>query len=133
MVAVRRSQIAVTLINIGVGKRSKVWQYFKQIIVDGVLKAEYLDNDCQMQLLTPNMSTTTLRRHLYYVHNLNEFKPIAKSSRKHKRSKISIHVKKQLDQLVIEAVVRDARCFTDFDKPGLKKLLEFAIPDKKMY
>ena len=47
---------------------------------------------------------------------------------KNQKKKLPPHTKKHLDQLVIEAVIRDARCFTDFDKPGLKKFLQLALP-----
>ncbi|CAF3271287.1 unnamed protein product [Rotaria sp. Silwood2] len=131
MVAVSRSQGSPSIISGAIGRRSKVWDYFKQVIVNGVAKAECLDDSCKMQLLTPNMSTSSLRRHLHNVHNLNEFKSTTNNVLKNQRKKLPVHVKKQLDQLIIEAVVRDARCFTDFDKPGLKKFLQFALPEYK--
>lgn len=42
------------------------------------------------------------------------------------------HTKQQLDQLMIEPVIRDARCFTDFDKPGQKKFLQLALPGNEL-
>ncbi|CAF1378545.1 unnamed protein product [Rotaria sp. Silwood1] len=132
MVAVTRSQDSSMAMNKTIGKKSKVWDYFKQVNVNGILKAECLHDDCKIQLLMPNMSTTSLRRHLHHVHQLDEFKICKKDLHKNRKKKLPPQVKKQLDKLLIEAVVRDARSFTDFDKPGLKRFLQFALPGKKM-
>ena len=64
----------------------------------------------------------------HLVHQLNEFKAAQKNVDKNQKKKLPPQTKKLLDQLVVEAVVRDARCFTDFDKPGLKKFLQLALP-----
>ena len=132
MVTVTRSQDSSTVMNKTIDKKSKVWDYFKQVIVNGILKAECLHDNCKIQLSMPNMSTTSLRRHLHNVHRLDEFKIYKKDLHKNRKKKLPPQVKKQLDELLIEAVVRDARPFTDFDKPGLKKFLQYALPGKKM-
>jgi pyruvate carboxylase len=132
MVAVTRSDDSSTPMNRTIEKKSKVWDYFKQVFVNGILKAECLYNNCKIHLSMPNMSTTSLRRHLHQVHQLNEFKTCKKDLHKNRKKKLPPQVKKQLDQLLIEAVVRDARSFTDFDKPGMKKFFKYALPGKQM-
>ena len=131
MVPATRSQDSSMVMNKIIGRKSKVWDCFKQINVNGILKAECLHDDRKIQLLMPNMSTTSLRRHLHHVHQFDEFKICKKLSHKSRKKKLPLQIKKQLDKLLIEAVVRDARAFTDFDKPGLKRFLQVALSGKK--
>lgn len=111
-----------------IGKKSKVWAFFKEITTNGALKAQCSIDNCNKQLFMPNMSTTSLRRHLHQYHGMNEFGPVKNDSQKKNLQNVPIVVKKKLDQLIIEAIAQDARTFSDFTKPGIKKLLHYAVP-----
>ena len=95
MVAVIRSQDSSMVMNKIIGRKSKVWDYFKQINVNGILKAECLHDDCKIQLLMPNMSTS-LRRQLHHVHQLDAFKICKKDLHENRKKNYLLKLKNNL-------------------------------------
>ncbi|CAF5228710.1 unnamed protein product, partial [Rotaria magnacalcarata] len=81
------------------------------------------------RISTNNGSTSTLRRHLILKHKL---KDLILPNIKTKRSTLSMDPirKQQLHNLSVDCIVRDSRTFNDFEKPGIKRLLQEFIPGK---
>ncbi|CAM4822508.1 unnamed protein product [Rotaria magnacalcarata] len=79
------------------------------------------------RISTNNGSTSTLRRHLILKHKL---KDLILPNIKTKRSTLSMDPirKQQLHNLSVDCIVRDSRTFNDFEKPGIKRLLQEFIP-----
>ncbi|CAF3321645.1 unnamed protein product [Rotaria sp. Silwood2] len=112
-----------------VQKRSPVWIYFEKILIDGQLKAKCLIHGCEKILAIPLHSTSTLIRHLGCVHKLNGLESKEKLVNRSPIKKISLQLKKKLDDAVIEAIIQDGRSFGDFSKAGFKKFLQLAVPN----
>lgn len=76
---------------------------------------------------TNNGSTSTLRKHLISVHNLNHLALPTKKNQATKSS-ITLNKKRELDNLLVNCVVKDGRTFSDLQKSGLKKVLHELVP-----
>ncbi|CAF3910994.1 unnamed protein product [Rotaria sp. Silwood1] len=79
------------------------------------------------RISTNNGSTSTLRKHLIFKHNMREL-ILPHQQRKCKYSSTNITNKKQLHELLISCVIRDGRTFNDFQKSGFKKVLQELVP-----
>lgn len=106
--------------------RSNVWKYFERVSDIPPLKATCLL--CGAQLLTPNYATTSLKRHLYQRHCLEEFGSTGSTRETVAVANISKSVKAKLDALALDAIIQDGRTFGDLQKPGIHKLLEKMQP-----
>ncbi|CAF4226782.1 unnamed protein product, partial [Rotaria socialis] len=73
-------------------------------------------------------SDTNLRRHLAYVHNLNQFLYPSQLQNRKKASLISTKLKQQLDKAAIDAISVDGRSFGDLGKEGITKFLNLSNP-----
>ena len=51
MIAIIHSQNSSMVMNAANGRKSKVWDYFKQTNVNGILKAECLHDHCKIQII----------------------------------------------------------------------------------
>ncbi|CAF3428184.1 unnamed protein product [Rotaria socialis] len=113
--------------------RSPVWQYFKRISINGVYRTQCLENGCDKTLALINWTTSPLFKHLRDVHKIHNLKKnsngrVFVGRVKHKLAKTK---KKKLDNLAVEAIIKDGRSFNDFNKTGLKQFLQYAIPGYK--
>ncbi|CAM4982729.1 unnamed protein product [Rotaria socialis] len=54
--------------------RSPVWQYFKRISINGVYRAQCLENGCDKTLALINWTTSPLFKHLRDVHKIHNLK-----------------------------------------------------------
>ncbi|CAF1449689.1 unnamed protein product [Adineta steineri] len=111
-------------------QRSSVWNYFKRVSINGVNRAECLEKECGKTFSLINWSTSALFKHLRDIHKIDNLKKVANGRViigriQHKLSKAK---KKKLDNLAIEAIIKDGRSFNDFNKTGLKRFLQYAIP-----
>ena len=107
------------------GFKSAVWNHFKRVIINGVYRAQCLERGCKKTLSIPNLSTSSLHKHLRDVHKIEDLK---KASNGHIKSAQSIqklpkNKKKKLDHLALEPIIKDGRSFNDFNKSGLKRFL----------
>jgi hypothetical protein len=110
--------------------RSPVWRYFKRVTINEINRAQCLVDGCSKILSMPNWSTSALYKHLRYVHKIDNLKKrsngrviVGRVVHKLTRTK-----KKKLDHLALEAIIKDGRSFNDFNKSGLKRFLQYAIP-----
>ncbi|CAF3405625.1 unnamed protein product [Rotaria sp. Silwood2] len=103
---------------------SNIWQY--AIRNDNKSFATCLL--CDKQISTSNWSTSSVRRHLIQVHDKTEL-ILSDEERKKKSSNIRQDLKEKLHNLCVEAIIRDSLPFKAFNKPGLSKLLQEAVPD----
>ncbi|CAF1479092.1 unnamed protein product [Adineta steineri] len=111
-------------------QRSSVWNYFKRVSINGVNRAECLQKECGKTFSLVNWSTSALFKHLRDIHKIENLKKntngrVIIGRIQHKLSKAQ---KKKLDSLAIEAIIKDGRSFNDFNKTGLKRFLQYAIP-----
>ena len=113
-------------------KKSHVWSYFERIVSNQQLKAKCLVDNCTTVLSTPLYSTSTLIRHLQYVHQITEFKSKETLVNHSTTRKISLQLKKKLDDAVVTAIVEDGRGFGDFSKSGIKKFIQLAFSSEKI-
>ena len=120
------SQIAV------VQKQSPVWTYFQRIDSTEHLQAKCLIGGCKTLLSTPLFSTSTLIRHLRFVHKMTDFKAKEKLVNRPHTKKISLNLKKKLDNAAVAAIIEDGRGFGDFSKSGFQKFIQLALPGKKV-
>ncbi|CAF1229855.1 unnamed protein product [Adineta steineri] len=109
---------------------SSVWNYFKRVSINGVNRAECLQKECGKTFSLVNWSTSALFKHLRDIHKIENLKKntngrVIIGRIQHKLSKAQ---KKKLDSLAIEAIIKDGRSFNDFNKTGLKRFLQYAIP-----
>ncbi|CAF5016027.1 unnamed protein product [Rotaria sp. Silwood1] len=87
------------------------------------------------RISTNNGSTTTLRKHLIAKHNKLDL-ILPNSKRKHNKTLFNPIKKQQLHHMLIGCIIRDGRTFNDFEKAGIKKILQVLVPGKfidKMY
>ncbi|CAM2718545.1 unnamed protein product [Rotaria socialis] len=110
--------------------RSQVWKYFKQVEIDGVLRAKCVYGSCTQTLSIPNWSTSSLIKHLRTVHKVDDLKKSSNGRVATGRviQKLPKARKKRLDRLALEAIVHDGRSFNDFHRSGLKRFFQYAIP-----
>ena len=105
---------------------SPVWQY----AVRSEDKSYATCRLCDKRISTSNWSTSSLRRHLIQMHNKSELM----LSKKHKRNvtpDAPQRVREKFHKLSVEATIKDSLPFNAFNKPGLSRLIEEAIPGKK--
>ena len=105
---------------------SPVWQY----AVRSEDKSYATCRLCDKRISTSNWSTSSLRRHLIQMHNKSELM----LSKKHKRNvtpDAPQRVREKFHKLSVEAIIKDSLPFNAFNKPGLSRLIEEAIPGKK--
>lgn len=103
--------------------KSTVWQYAKKI---SPVQAQC--NICKSYIGTNRSGTTTLRKHLIHKHKINHL--ILVSSTSKPTSSFQKDKKIHLDHLANLAIFEDGRTFGDLRRPGLRKFLSEAIPDK---
>lgn len=104
-----------------ISSKSLVWNYADKL-PNG--KAKCLK--CNKEISIKDHSTTCLRRHVNRCQKLSIFSPkknVQKSS-----SKISSDMKDRLDRLVYSCLIQDGRSFSDFQKPGIVRFLQEALP-----
>ena len=106
---------------------SQVWQYANRC--PGTSYATCCLCPDNKRISTNNGSTSTLRKHLISKHQLHDLE-LPPAKRKATVSSMTDEKKKHLHGLFIKCIVRDGRTFNDFQKPGMKKLLEELIPGK---
>ena len=112
-------------------RRSEVWEYFERLISTGPLKAKCLL--CQHELSTPNYGTSSLKRHLEYVHDMKQFGSVDTPRLSSIPVKLSKPEKKTLDLLAVHAIIQDARAFGDFQKSGIKKFIAALKPGESFF
>ena len=111
--------------------KSDVWNYFERCISTASLKAKCLL--CQHELSTPNYGTSSLKRHLEQIHGMKQFASADTPSLSTISIKLSKSEKKKLDLLAVNAIIQDARGYGDFQKPGIKKLINALKPGKNFF
>ncbi|CAF4511144.1 unnamed protein product, partial [Rotaria sp. Silwood2] len=80
------------------------------------------------RISTNNGSTTTLRKHLISKHN--KFDLILPNHERKRNKTLSNPIKKQqLHHMLISCIIHDGRTFNDFEKAGIKKILQVLVPD----
>ncbi len=84
------------------------------------------------RISTNNGSTTTLRKHLILKHNKNDL-ILPPNKRKSTKTLFNPIQKEQLHHMIICSIIRDGRTFNDFEKAGIKKLLQVLLPGKFIY
>jgi len=84
------------------------------------------------RISTNNGSTTTLRKHLILKHDKHN---LILTNNKRKRTKVLLNpIKKhELHHMFMNCIIRDGRTFNDFEKVGIKKLLQALVPGKFIY
>ena len=113
--------------------KSPVWSYFKRVLIDGIYRAQCLENGCTKTLAIPNWSTSPLYKHLREIHKIEDLKkkPNGRGIVGGVIHKLTLTKKKKFDHLALEAIIKDGRSFNDFNKSGLKRFLQYAIPGNK--
>jgi hypothetical protein len=106
---------------------SQVWQYANRC--PGTNYSTCCLCPDKKRISTNNGSTSTLRKHLISKHQLHDL-ALPPAKRKRTVSSITNDKKQHLHGLFIKCIVRDGRTFNDFQKPGMKKVLEELIPGK---
>ncbi|CAF1212449.1 unnamed protein product [Rotaria sordida] len=109
--------------------KSNVWEYFERCTNVHPLKAKC--SICNEDLLTPNYGTSSLKRHLIQRHSLKQFTAKETSNRFTSSIILSRTEKRRLDSIAINAIIKDSRAFGDFQKSGLKKLIDALKPGYK--
>ncbi|CAF1296806.1 unnamed protein product [Didymodactylos carnosus] len=104
---------------------SKVWNYFTRSDNVKVLQAEC--NLCHVRIKTKNWNTSTLLRHLTGVHKIDHLSDTAAIDRKC-RNKLPLLKQRRLNAVAIEAIIQDGRTFNDFNKPGIQRFFQEALP-----
>ncbi|CAF3355420.1 unnamed protein product [Rotaria socialis] len=97
--------------------------------IDGNMKCKLCKNAHNV-FKANDSSDTNLRRHLAYVHNLNQFLYPSQLQNRKKASLISTKLKQQLDKAAIDAISVDGRSFGDLGKEGITKFLNLSNPGK---
>lgn len=100
---------------------SKVWLYAKK--ADDGQKA--FCSLCDFTCSCDDHSTSTIRRHLISKHKKTDL--IMEPSNSTKVT-VSEPLRKELHQLCYYAIIKDSRSFNDFNKVGIKALLEKLCP-----
>ncbi|CAF1310256.1 unnamed protein product [Rotaria sordida] len=80
------------------------------------------------RISTNNGSTTTLRKHLISKHNKFDL-ILPNNKRKHNKTLFNPIKKQQLHHMLISCIIRDGRTFNDFEKAGIKKILQILVPN----
>ena len=107
---------------------SNVWQY----AIRGENKSNYAvcclcpDNK---RISTNIGSTSTLRMHLILQHGKHDL-VLQNKKRRTTGTTIDSLKKRGLHQLCVSSTIRDGRTFNDFEKHGIKKLLQEVMPGK---
>lgn len=109
-------------------KVSSVWKYASRT-EDKTFATSKL---CGKKLSTSSWSMTSLRRHLVQVHNLVEL-DVGATTKTNDSLTVTQSVRQKLNQLCIEAIVKDNLSFNAFQKPGLSKLLKLGILGEKRF
>ena len=81
---------------------------------------------CDKHIKTSNWPTTTIRHHLTQVHNKTEFTP--PNNKKTMITAVNRNLKEKLHKLLITTIIKDNLPFNAFNKTGLSKLIQEAIP-----
>ena len=87
---------------------------------------------CNKRISTANWSTTSVRRHLVQVHNKTEL-ILSNEEKRENPYKIGRELKEKLHELSVEAIIRDNLPFNAFNKLGLSKLIQEAVPGRKEF
>ena len=111
--------------------KSEVWEYFERCSESAPLKAKCLS--CEKELLTPNYGTSSLKRHLEQRHGLKQFGSTQISSSPIIPIKLSKFETTNLNSLAINAIIKDARVYGDFQKSGMKKFIDALKPGKRVF
>lgn len=82
---------------------------------------------CQTTIKTTNGSTTGVRKHLLQVHKIKE---ITSKKQSKAMEKCSPSLRRELHNLIIQAVVKDGRAFDDFRRAGIMKIFQRIVPGK---
>ncbi|CAF3926623.1 unnamed protein product [Rotaria sp. Silwood1] len=101
---------------------SSIWKYAKR----SKNKKYAICLLCDKHISTANWSTSSVRRHLIEIHNIQEV--ALPDDNKNKTSTISKRLKEKFHKLSVEAIIKDNLPFKAFEKAGLSKLLQEAIP-----
>ncbi|CAF1308555.1 unnamed protein product [Rotaria sordida] len=104
-------------------KVSSIWKYAKR----SKNKKYAICLLCDKHISTANWSTSSVRRHLIEIHNIQEV--ALPDDNKNKTSTISKRLKAKFHKLSVEAIIKDNLPFKAFEKAGLSKLLQEAIPE----
>jgi thioredoxin-related protein len=104
---------------------SQVWQYAIRCPNSNFSTCCLCPNN--KKISTNNGSTSTLRKHLIAKHQLYEL-AVPNNKRKRIASSIDNNKRQQLHDLFSKCIIRDGRTFNDFQKSGLKKILQELIP-----
>ncbi|CAF4597280.1 unnamed protein product, partial [Rotaria sp. Silwood2] len=90
-------------------RNSDVWNYFKRIEINGVFLAKCLKKECSKILSTPNWITSSLIKHLNYVHKIRDLKklPSHRFSASEGVQKLSKEKKSHINCLALEAIIKD--------------------------
>jgi hypothetical protein len=118
---------SITIDETTMAQTSQVWQYAERC--PGTNYSTCCLCPDKKKISTNNGSTSTLRKHLISKHQLHDLE-LPPAKRKLPASSITDDKKQHLHGLFIKCIVRDGRTFNDFQKPGMKKLLEELIPGK---
>ena len=78
------------------------------------------------RISTKGGATSTLRKHLIKAHKKDDLLLIPRDDKQ--CEKLSTAERDKLHQLLINAIIVDGRCFSDFRKSGFSRFLEYAIP-----
>lgn len=110
-----------------VPSKSKVWDYAIKLSDQ---QARCLN--CNSIVACKGHSTTGLRRHLRRCLNLSIFasSPSNSRNRSAKEKSISPEVKRKIDMLVYQGIIKDGRSFGDLRKPGMMHLFKQLQPGK---
>ena len=101
-------------------RSSLVWQYAKTWTNPNYTTCNPCDNK---RISTTNCSTLTLSQHLILKHGQYELSTYEKDNSSSSPS-FDINQKKKLHELIVNCVIHDSRTFSDFEIPGLRKLLK---------
>ncbi|CAF4221076.1 unnamed protein product, partial [Rotaria sordida] len=103
-------------------KVSSIWKYAKR----SKDKKYAICLLCDKYISTANWSTSSVRRHLIEIRNIEEV--VLPDDNKNKTSTISKRLKAKFHKLSVEAIIKDNLSFNAFNKNGLSKLIQEAIP-----
>ena len=78
------------------------------------------------RISTKGGATSTLRKHLVKTHNKTDLLLVPQDGKR--VDKVSNTERNRLHQLLINAIIVDGRCFSDFRKSGFSRFLEYAVP-----
>ena len=105
--------------------KSSVWKY-----ADKISSSVAQCNQCGKQIETNQGGMSSLRKHLIQQHRDLDF-PSLKPNERTTNNSISKEKKFRLDRLLTVATFEDGRSFGDFQKSGMIKFLNEAVPGKE--